>query len=140
MEQITCTSIEETDILSNLPPRSWERKEQIAEFDAIVFDHKTKLADHPVRVRWYAGRSSGANTVYCIVAINTTTLHTHGHGSAGGGGYDKLSASLADALSNANVELSHSIHGTGRHQDAIRAIVDYLWPTPHYTLEITGRG
>lgn len=105
------------------------------------------------------GKSSRASTVYCDLSIynvkhnkmknldwsydfgygvnKSTSLD--GHGSAGGGGYDKISAAVGDAIKDSGIELygsaypSHGesadfkkrvhIGGTGCHREALLSIV-----------------
>jgi hypothetical protein len=126
MDNITVNNITETHILNNPTPRTWHQKETIHTANGIaVVNGRIKYA---VRARWYMGRSSQASVVYCAVSLSNDDLHTHGHGSAGGGGYDKISASLGEALRSADVELSEPIDGTGRSREAIEAITRYLYP------------
>ncbi len=55
--------------------------------------------------RWYMGRSNSASQVYCSVWLYGREYYASGRGVAGGGGYDKQSAALASALSDAGIEL-----------------------------------
>lgn len=52
--------------------------------------------------RLYMGRSSNASTIYCLLWISGNKSG-QGMGSAGGCGYDKQSAAVADALQEAGV-------------------------------------
>ena len=124
MGTITVESIKNTDILSNQTPRNWYKKEEIytAHGQAVVDGH-IQIA---VMAKWYMGRSSRSSVVYCAVSISNNELHTHGHGSAGGDGYDKCSAALSEALENAQVRLSECIAGTGQSREAIEAVTKFL--------------
>jgi hypothetical protein len=76
-------------------------------------------------IRLYMGRSRTASTVYAIAWINTPH-HKYGLGvgQAGGWGYDKNSAAIDSALSDAGVELTRSIAGVGESavREALHAI------------------
>jgi hypothetical protein len=66
----------------------------------------------PVTVRWYMSRSGdGASPVYCSVWIHGKGASMAGHGSAGGYGYCKRSAAMAEALKSAGVELYGDQYG-----------------------------
>lgn len=52
-------------------------------------------------------------TAYCALWISDKTRYGRGQGKAGGGGYHKASAALADAIKDAGVELDRSISGVG---------------------------
>lgn len=59
-----------------------------------------------IDARCYMGRSASASVVYACVWINNQSAgHPTGRGDAGGYGYHKESAAIADALSAAGVEL-----------------------------------
>jgi hypothetical protein len=67
-----------------------------------------------VTARAYMGRSAQASVVYVSVWIHGADGHfSSGSGNAGGGGYHKASAALAEALESAGVELSQHIGGMG---------------------------
>lgn len=84
-------------------------KEMIDTYNAVIL-HKGELLQ-PVTVRWYMGRSSKASTVYCSIWVYGKGIHVAGHGSAGGYGYCKRSAALADALRSAGIELYGDQYG-----------------------------
>ena len=70
----------------------------------ILIDKKTER--HCVDVRFYMSGSRNASTVYCSIWVYTKDGKTHaGHGKAGGYGYHKGSAALADAIESAGIEL-----------------------------------
>ena len=78
-------------------------KELVSAYSLIV---NTKTGPREiVTARFYMGRSNSASLVHCSVWISGPGFYTSGHGTAGGGGYDKQSAAFASALSDANVEL-----------------------------------
>jgi hypothetical protein len=79
-----------------------------------------------IDARFYMGRSSSASVVYCSVWINCYGYTTSGHGSAGGYGYDKISAALGEALESAGVVLNRSINGSGQTREALEAITEAL--------------
>lgn len=66
-----------------------------------------------ITARWYMGRSSDASIVICSIWIHGASVYTSGSGKAGGGGYDKYSASFDSALTSAGVKLSENISGVG---------------------------
>ena len=79
-----------------------------------------------VDVRFYQVKNG--SVVYCIVWISGGEKYGRGVGRAGGYGYDKHSAALADALSDAGVAIDSDISGRGEgaEQDAIKAIGEAL--------------
>ncbi len=95
-----------------------------------------------IDARWYMGRSRNASKMYCSVWVRGKTREHHyysGHGTAGGGGYDKFSASLSSALSDAGIALSNDIAGRGdgacrEAYDAIMAALGYA-DTPYIVVE-----
>ena len=62
------------------------------------------------------------SVAYAAVWINGDAIHASGTGKAGGYGYCKESAALAEALERAGVELSENIAGRG--QGAMREAVE----------------
>jgi hypothetical protein len=63
----------------------------------------------PVIARFYWPGS----VCYCALWISGGERYGRGQGKAGGGGYHKTSAALADAIDDAGVKLSESISGVG---------------------------
>lgn len=49
-----------------------------------------------------------------------------GSGVAGGYGYDKRSAAASEAFTKAGIQLSQSVHGTGRQHEAMEAVGKHL--------------
>lgn len=92
-----------------------------------------------VEARFYMGRSSSASTVYCSLWVNGER-YCSGTGKAGGYGYHKESAALAQAITSAGILLTganYSHHegrvnfkkpayisgcGTGSMETALKAI------------------
>jgi hypothetical protein len=71
--------------------------------------------DTPVDARFYMGRAGSASKVYCSVWLRSHDgqRFLSGHGTAGGGGYHKISAALGDALESAGIKLASRIDGCG---------------------------
>ena len=69
----------------------------------------------PLDVRFYMGRSSAASVVYCRFWLRAAdgSAGWSGNGRAGGGGYDKTSAAMQDAFSNAGVAVALNFGGVG---------------------------
>lgn len=61
----------------------------------------------PVDVRIYMSRSRNASTVYCSLWVwgKESGVYISGKGKAGGWGYHKASAAMADALRSAEITL-----------------------------------
>jgi hypothetical protein len=91
-----------------------------AEYSLITKDFK-----NPITLRTYW---TGGATHYACLWINTDKIHCSGSGSAGGGGYDKESAAIAEAIQTAGITLSGNIGGRGQSAiyDAITAIAHEL--------------
>ena len=77
-----------------------------------------------VTARFYWPGRDGASNCYCCVWIHGDNVHGSGSGKAGGYGYHKESAALAEAFSCAGVVLSEDIGGRGDSamRDAIKAV------------------
>lgn len=71
----------------------------------LVIGYKNGEFKELIDARFYMGRSASASVVYCSVWIHGAGIHTSGRGSAGGYGYHKESAALADAIENAGYSL-----------------------------------
>lgn len=69
----------------------------------IVIDKKTERTIIDCRV--YMGRSANSSQVYSSVWIMGNNYYIAGTGLAGGYGYHKASAAIADALSSAGIKL-----------------------------------
>lgn len=66
--------------------------------------------------------------VYACIWIHSPEIYAQGSGWAGGGGYCKASASLAEAIENAGFTLSENISGVGEAamREALLAIADCI--------------
>ncbi len=85
-----------------------DKKELIKTFNLITDELKEIIT-----VRCYMGRSASASTVYASIWVNAPDIHTSGKGKAGGYGYHKASAAVADAISSAGITLDTNISGVG---------------------------
>ena len=103
-------------------------KEIIKGYKSVIIDGE-KAGKELLDVRFYMSRSSRASNIYCIVWIkdDKTGEWFSGKGKAGGYGYDKRSASLADALENAGV-IVKGLAGVGEtaELETLRALSSYL--------------
>jgi hypothetical protein len=70
----------------------------------VVGKIKGELRDI-VTARCYMGRSSSASVVYGSIWVHGDDIYCAGSGSAGGYGYHKPSAALAEAIDKAGIEL-----------------------------------
>ena len=94
-------------------------KETITRWNLIAF--KDGKFIELVTARWYMGRSSSANVVYCTVWFHSPTFErSHGEwtdasgtGQAGGGGYCKSSAAFESAMEKAGIKCDQGIGGHG---------------------------
>ena len=98
------------------------KKEMVCTYDVIVNDNG-RLANI-ITARCYMGRSPSASTVYASIWIYDEKHHTSGTGKAGGYGYHKASAAIADAIESAGIELDEDISGSGDNaiEQALEAI------------------
>lgn len=76
--------------------------------EIAVLDPATGRAPVVARIYW-----PGQTTVYCALWIGAGDKWGRGAGTAGGGGYHKPSAALADAIRDAGIKLSAPISGVG---------------------------
>ena len=99
------------------------KKELIRTYNVV-----TDALKEIITVRCYMGRSANASTVYASVWINTSDVHTSGKGKAGGYGYHKESAAIAEAMESAGVSLDTDISGVGDGaiKEALSAIANAL--------------
>lgn len=89
--------------------RQQDTKELIHAMSVVAVDHYGKIAE-PVAARFYMGKSATASVVYCAIWVDDCCS---GKGTAGGGGYHKQSAALAEAIRSAGIELDTDIDGRG---------------------------
>lgn len=90
--------------LSNMKDYDLWKKELVQTYQVIHFDGQKMHV--PVTVRCYMGKSRNASMVYASVWINGNGLWFSSTGTAGGYGYDKISAAIGDALGRIRVELT----------------------------------
>lgn len=81
-----------------------------------------------ITVRCYMGRSTNASTVYASIWVHSTDHQTSGTGKAGGYGYHKESAAIAEAIESAGITLDTGISGVGdcAIREALKAIARAL--------------
>ena len=86
------------------------KKEQVAHYRFV-----TSKLETPVTVKCWMGRSASASVVYATVWYNNRDFSISGSGSgtAGGGGYHKESAAIADAFLSAGITMSRNFDGCG---------------------------
>ena len=91
---------------SSSPPQNAkqpENKEMVCCYNVVVAA-KARLIN-AVTARLYMGRSKNASVVYACLWIRSQDYYCSGKGQAGGGGYDKRSAAVAEAINSAGVTL-----------------------------------
>ena len=93
--------------------RRTDNMEQHNGLKVVAFNPRTGTLSTPVVVRFLSGRSRGASVHYCNVFLSNDATHACGTGSAGGYGYHKDSAAMADALSRAGVRGVAELSGRG---------------------------
>jgi len=95
---------------SNVNGRS-HRKEHYchASYSVVDSDFKTVVE---ARIYWNP-KADGMRPVYCCLWVYGKATYFSGSGRAGGYGYHKSSAALADAIDSAGIVLSESISGVG---------------------------
>ena len=100
-----------------------DKKELIKTFNLITDELKEIIT-----VRCYMGRSTGASAVYAAIWVNTREYYSSGKGKAGGYGYHKASAAIADAICSAGITLDTNISGVGDSaiKEALSAIANAL--------------
>lgn len=77
---------------------------------------------------------------YACVWINDADKLGYGSGKAGGYGYHKASAAIAEAFKKAGVEFDESFSGYGDEamKEAIKAVAEYITNNPCYIVEFYG--
>lgn len=92
-------------------------KELVNSFKLVTPNANGELVT-PVDVRVYMSRSRNASTVYCSLWVygKESGVYIGGKGKAGGWGYHKASAAMADALRSAEITLWGDQYG-GPNQD-----------------------
>lgn len=82
-----------------------DNKELVSAFSLVVRLPSGELRE-AVTARCYMGRSASASVIHAVLWVRCADGHwTSGSGSAGGWGYHKESAALADAVKSAGIEL-----------------------------------
>lgn len=82
-----------------------DNKELVSSFSLVVRLPSGELRE-VITVKCYMGRSASASVVYAVLWVHCADGHwTSGSGSAGGYGYHKESAALADAVKSAGIKL-----------------------------------
>ena len=87
------------------------KKELVSTWNVIV--NSDDGLKNIITVRCYMGRSTNASTVYASIWVHSTDHQTSGTGKAGGYGYHKASAAIAEAIKSAGIELDKDIAGAG---------------------------
>jgi len=102
----------------------WRDKELVRSFTVVDGVEGSRVVD----CRIYCGRSRNSSMVYCLLwtypISDFLEVCNQGHGSAGGGNYDKESASVGEAIRDAGFELSERIDGAG--EGAIRSALEAI--------------
>lgn len=86
----------------------FQGKEHVNSWSVVVVHKGTPK--RVVLVNCWMGRSSSASVVYAGLWVYDRKFETSGHGSAGGGGYDKESAAVQGAIASAGIELYGAVH------------------------------
>lgn len=82
-----------------------DKKELVSAYSLVVRLPSGELRE-VVTVNCYMGRSASASVVHAVIWVRCADGHwASGSGSAGGYGYHKESAALADAVKSAGIEL-----------------------------------
>lgn len=100
------------------------RKEGRVKFEqySIISPNEDASERITARIYWPGTR------VYACIRIHSPEISAKGSGWAGGGGYCKASASLAEAIENAGFTLSENISGVGERamESALLAIAESI--------------
>jgi hypothetical protein len=86
-------------------------KELVSTWNVIV--NSNDGLKNIITARCYMGRSASASTVHASIWVHSTDHQTSGTGKAGGYGYHKASAAIAEAIKSAGIELDEDISGRG---------------------------
>lgn len=82
-----------------------DNKELVSAYSLVVRLPSGEMRE-VITARCYMGRSASASVVHAVLWVRCADGEwTSGSGSAGGYGYDKESAALADAVKSAGIEL-----------------------------------
>lgn len=88
-----------------------DKKEQTAAYQIVAVQNGKFYT--PITARLFMGRSASSSVVYASIWCHHHNASYNGHGNAGGYGYHKGSAAMADAIRSAGIELNGSISGVG---------------------------
>lgn len=86
-------------------------KELLHAYRGIAFDNPEEPVEF-LDVRIYTGRARYASVIHCAVWLHGNNTWAQSSGSAGGGGYDKVSASFDEALRKMGIDVS-GLSGVG---------------------------
>ena len=93
-----------------------DNKELVSAYSLVVRLPSGELRE-VVTVKCYMGRSANASVIHAVLWVKCADGHwTSGSGSAGGWGYHKESAAIADAIKSAGIELKDIKNGRKDHQ------------------------
>ena len=82
-----------------------DNKELVSAYSLVVRLPSGEMRE-VITVRCYMGRSASASVIHAVMWVKCADGHwTSGSGSAGGYGYHKESAAIADAIKSAGIEL-----------------------------------
>jgi hypothetical protein len=109
-------------------------KELIKRFVLVAREPDGKYTDLIDARCWMSRNSDGASPMYAAVWVHNGNS---GAGKATGCGYCKVSASLADAINNAGIELDTDISGRGESavREALKAIAEHLGYADYHIVE-----
>lgn len=112
-------------------------KELIERLLLVWYDSKARQIETLVDARCWMSRSSSASVVYCSIWVDGPNAGWSGYGTAGGYGYHKASAALAEAIRSAGWELDKGLDGRGDSamREALMAIGRHL-KGPRAVLEV----
>lgn len=126
----TATLPAESVSLEGARVRANEKRERIGTLTVLAYDGTFM---RPVLARFYMGRSAAASVVYCSLWVSTRAGDRYfgGTGSAGGYGYDKVSAAFQAAVTFDAIRANTAPLESDRRRYAIgaRAIIwrDRAW-------------
>jgi hypothetical protein len=92
-----------------------DNKELVSAYSLVVRLPSGEMRE-VITVKCYMGRSASASVVHAVLWVKCADGHwTSGSGSAGGWGYHKESAAIADAIKSAGIELKDIKNGRKDH-------------------------
>jgi hypothetical protein len=99
------------NIIANLPSGSISNgknhggDKEMTDVFSVVGNVNGKLHEI-VTARCWMGRAKTASVIYATVWVHGNEVHLSGTGSAGGGGYHKVSAAIGMAITSAGIVLA----------------------------------